>query len=147
MNSLLVMSIIAISLWTIFVVYCLFNGQKIEVQTKNIRSLYWVITAFSVIFVLYSLNGLSTINIILMVVMLLSTSLYISVPSGYNKKGIFIRGLCCPYSKIENMNIESILRTNRLNFKCYHRILYIDSDDYKVLKQCEMLYKKERYHD
>lgn len=144
MSNELVFSTIIISLWTLFVLYCLFNGSKIDVQTKRIKTVYWIASAFTVDLALYLINGLSTINIVLMMVMLLVTSLYISIPSGYNNKGIYIRGFAFPYKKIEDMGVERVLHTNRLNFKCFYRIFYIDSDSYQDLKACEVLYKKEK---
>ena len=147
MDNRLILSTVLIALWTIFVIYCLFNGQKILVQTKSIKNAYWIISAITVDFALYLINGLSLYTIILMFVMLFATSLYISIPSGYNDKGILIRGLLFPYRKIEDMNVERVLRTNRLNFKCFHRIFYIDSENYQDLRDCETLFKKEKYHD
>ena len=110
MNNKLIISTVVILLWTVFVIYCLFNGQKITVQTKRIKTAYWIITAFTVDFALYLINGISLWCIILMFVMLFSTSLYISIPSGYNNKGIFIRGLCFPYSKIEDMKLKILIK-------------------------------------
>lgn len=147
MNNRLIISAIVIVLWVAFVIYCLFNGSKILVQTKSIKNVYWILTALAVDFALYLINGISTLVIVLMFVMLFSTALYISIPSGFSDKGIYIRGLCFPYKKIEDMNVERVLRTNRLNFKCFHRIFYIDSDSYSNLKDCETLFKKEKYHD
>lgn len=147
MNNKLILSAIIIALWVTFVIYCLFNGSKLLVQTKYLKSIYWILTAFAVDVILYFVNGLSIASIVLMIIMLLVTCLYISIPSGYGTKGIYIRGMLFPYKKIEDMKIENILRTNRLNFKCFYCIFYIDSDSYKELKDCEILYKKERYHD
>lgn len=147
MNNRLVISTVFIVLWVCFVVYCLFNGSKILIQTKRIRSTYWILTAIAVDIGLYLINGLSVVSICLMFVMLIITCLYISIPSGYSDKGIYIRGILFPYKKIEDMNVEHVLHTNRLNFKCFHRIFYIDSDSYKDLKDCETLFKKEKYHD
>ena len=147
MNNQLLLSILFVALWTIFVIYCLFNGSKVKVISKRIKVPYWILTAISVDLALYMINGLSIMNIILMLVMLLVTSLYLSIPSGYNEEGIFIRGICFPYKKIEDMGIEHILSTNRLNFKCYYRILYIDSDSYAELKECERLYKRVKNYD
>lgn len=147
MNNRLIISAVIILLWVAFVIYCLFNGSKILIQTKSIKNTYWILTALAVDLALYLINGLSIFVIILMFIMLFATGLYISIPSGYNDKGIFIRGLCFPFNRIEDMNVEKVLRTNRLNFKCFHRIFYIDSDSYKDLKDCETLFKKEKYHD
>lgn len=147
MDNRLIISTIVICLWVGFVVYCLFNGSKIQVQTKPIKTVYWIITAFTVCLALFLMNGISIWCLILMGIMLLSTALYISIPSGYNSKGIYIRGLCFPYRKIEDMGIERVLKTCRLNFKCFYRIFYIDCDSYAVLKDCETLYKREKYHD
>jgi len=147
MESKLVISTVIIFLWFVFVIYCLFNGAKVIVHTKSIKKVYWITTAFTVDLALYLINGLSTWCIILMFIMLFVTSLYISIPSGYNREGIFIRGFLFPYRKIEDMGIEKVLHKNRLNFKCFYRIFYIDSDSYEELKDCEMLYKKEKYRD
>ena len=147
MNNELILSTIIIGLWTLFVISCLFNGSKIDVQTKNIKKVYWIATAITVDFALYLINGISIWNIVLMIVMLFVTSLYISIPSGYNNKGIYIRGFYFPYRKIEDMGVERVLHTNRLNFKCFYRILYIDSDSYQELKDCETLFKKEKMYD
>ena len=143
----LILSAIGVGLWVIFVVYCLINGSKVEVIVKNNRNVYWIITAITIDIALYLINGLNTISIILMVVCSLATSLYISIPSGYNSNGIFIRGFLFPFKKIEDMGIEHVLHTNRLNFKCFHAIFYIDSDSYQELRKCEALFKKEKYHD
>lgn len=147
MNNRLIISSVIIGLWVAFVIYCLFNGSKIAIKTRSIKNTYWILTALAVDFSLYLINGISTFVIVLMFVMLFATALYISIPSGYSDHGIYIRGLCFPFSKIEDMNVERVLRTNRLNFKCFHRIFYIDSDSYKDLKDCETLFKKEKYHD
>ena len=144
MSNELILSTVIIGLWTVFVAYCLINGSKIDVQTKRIKTVYWIASAFTVDLALYLINGISVYNLILMAVMLLVTSLYISIPSGYNNKGIYIRGFIFPYKKIEDMGIERVLHTNRLNFKCFYRMFYIDSDSYHELKACEALYKKER---
>lgn len=146
MNELIISTVI-ISIWAVFVLYCLFNGSNIAVTTKPTKTVYWIITALTVCFALYLINGLNLWSVALMIVMLLVTALYISIPSGYNEKGIYIRGFCLPYSKIEDMRVERVLRTNRLNFKCFYRIFYIDSDSYQLLKECETLFKKEKYHD
>lgn len=145
MNNRLIISTVLIVLWAIFVIYCLLNGAKLLVPSKTIRKVYWIITAISVDFALYLINGLSVWCIGLMLVNSLITALYISIPSGYNTKGIFIRGFFFPFSKIEDMKIEKVLRTNRLNFKCFGCIFYIDADEYKTLKDCEMLFKEEKY--
>lgn len=143
----LVLSSIGVGIWTIFVVYCLINGSKVEVPIKNKKTVYWITSALTIDVALYLIDGLNTVTIILIVINSLVTSLYISIPSGYNSKGIFIRGFLFPFKKIEDMGIEHVLHTNRLNFKCFHRIFYIDSDSYQLLKQCEALFKKEKYHD
>ena len=147
MENKLIISTAIIFLWVIFVVYCLFNGSKIVIQTKPVRTVYWILTAFSVDFALFLINGISVWCVVLMFIMLFITALYISIPSGYNKEGIFIRGFHFPYRKIEDMGIERVLKTCRLNFKCFHCIFYIDSDSYNILKDCEILFKKEKYHD
>lgn len=147
MNNRLIISSIVIALWVAFVIYCLFNGSKIMVQTKRIRTTYWILTAIAVDIALYLINGLSLISIALMFIMLIITCLYISIPSGFGDKGIYIRGILFPYRKIEDMKIESVLNTYRLNFKCFYSIFYIDSDSYKELKGCEEIYKREKYHD
>ena len=147
MNNRLMLCTIAIVMWTIFVIYCLFNGSKVEIQTMQIKKMYWFIMAITVCFAIYLVCGLLLWSIILMFIMLLATSLYISIPCGYSDKGIFIRGFFFPYKKIESMKIENILGRSRLNFKCYHYIFYIDSDSYRVLKDCETLYKKEKIYD
>ena len=144
MNDKLIISTVIIALWIVFVTYCLFNGSKVKVMTAKIQSVYWSITATCVCVVLYLINGISLWCIILMIVMILSTILYISIPSGYNNKGIFIRGLFFPYSKIRDMKVESILGRYRLNFIYLGRFFYIDSNSYQELKDCEVLFKKER---
>ena len=141
MNLGIVFSIV-VGIWAIFVIYCLLNGSKITVLTKSIKKPYWIMTAITVCFIIYYFMGINVFSIILMAVMLLVTSLYIAIPSGYNNNGIYIRGLCFPYKRIEDMKVEHINNTNRLNFKCYYRIFYIDCDDYATLKNCENMYKE-----
>ena len=146
MNRLVITAII-VGLWVAFVVYCLINGSKIQVPIKSNRTFYWITSAITVDIAIYLINGISVVSIILIIINTLATSLYISIPSGYNSNGIFIRGFLFPFKKIEDMGIEHVLHTNRLNFKCFHRIFYIDSDSYQLLRQCEALFKKEKYHD
>ena len=135
---------ILVSIWTVFVIYCLFNGSKILVQTKRIKTIYWIMEALAIDFIIYYFMGITALSLILIFVMLIVTCLYTSIPSGYNDKGIYIRGLCYPYKRIEDMVVERIPRTCRLNFKCYYRMFYIDCDDYSSLKKCEQIYKENR---
>lgn len=145
MDNRLTLCTVLVCLWVAFVVYCLFNGSKIIVQTKSIKNVYWITSALTVSFAMYLINGISVWLIVLVIITCLSTALYISIPSGYNDKGIMIRGLCFPYRKIEDMNVEVQNKNCRLNFKYFHRIFYIDSQSYKDLKNCETLFKKEKY--
>lgn len=129
-----------------FVLYCLFNGSRIKQETQSVRTMYWPLSGIALSVFLTMFNGLEMINLIACGVIILMSMIYAAIPSGFNEKGISLRGMFFEYRKIENIKTEYIRGFYRLNFMVKNMQFYLQvkDDDDKILKSCEYYYKKER---
>ena len=144
MDTLLLILIIAAE-WG-FVIYRLFSGSKIKVETLR-NSYNWIsIVCVIATAVVIIINEQTVYSIILAIASALAYILFTCIPSGYNDEAIFVRGLRCPYNKITDTKKEYIKDIYRFNFKYRHRFYYIDvkEGNEKIINECEQLYKKGR---
>ena len=138
--------ILALSaVWTFYVLFCLVRGSKMETQTDYTKSIYWDLSGFCFAAIVYLTCGLSKITAAVMIELILITFLYSSIPSGYNREGIFLRGMFIPFKKIQNMKGKYLKGKYRLHFVAAYRRYYLEVKDEndRVLKNCEQYYKKE----
>ena len=141
----MIVSILITVLMSAYVIYCLFNGSKIHTETMMVKRPYWLLSGVTLAFIVFILSKRDIFGGVLFIICLLMGTLYSSIPSGFNDKGIYLRGIFYPYRTIRNMYPEYVKDRYRLNFMYKGRQYFLDvkEDDFKILKECERLYKKE----
>ncbi len=121
--------LIPLLLW-LYVIFCLINGRKIEVPLDNGSNVALFISGAAISIILFVRNG-GLYGLLSAVFVVLAFLLYMAIPSGYNQKGIYIRGRLFPLNRIKDMQKETISNKIRLSFEYRRRFycLYCDSDD------------------
>lgn len=146
MNSILLVLSIA---WIIFVLRSLIKGSNIEYPTNNTRIVYWTLMGLCFAYGIYYLVKLSLLSIIWMALMVLSCILYACIPSGFDSKGIYLKGTFYPYKKIQNLKGEYAGNKYRVNFMSKNIQMFIEVDEEKddILRLCERYYKEAIRND
>lgn len=146
MNRLLLIASIA---WIIFVLRSLIKGSKIEYPTNNTRIVYWTLLGLCFAYGIYYLFGPSLFNIVWMAIMVFICILYACIPSGFDSKGIYLKGTFYPYLKIQNLKGEYAGNKYRVNFmsKNIQMFIEVDEDKDEILRLCERYYKEAIKND
>lgn len=135
--------------WIIFVLRSLIKGSNIEYSTNNTRIVYWTLMGLCIAYIIYYLVGLNLFGAIWMFAMVISCILYACIPSGFNSKGIYLKGIFYPYQKIQNLKGEYAGNKYRVNFMSKNIQMFIEVNEDKddILKLCERYYKEAIQND
>lgn len=133
--------LINVLVWA-FVLFCLFNGRKIEKEINNDKR-YVAIIAFGIISIILYTKLRSTITLFSLV---LAGSVYSVIPTGYNNEGIYIKGRKYSYKKMKSADMNEESSCYRLTFVYYGRphFISVKKEERYILEDVIARYRRSR---
>lgn len=133
--------LINVLVWA-FVLFCLFNGRKIEKEINNDKK-YVAIIVFSILSIILYIKLRSTITLLSLI---MAGNVYSIIPTGYNNEGIYIKGRKYSYKKMKSAEMNEESNCYRLTFVYYGRPYFISvkKEERYILEDVIARYRRSR---
>ena len=123
-------------------IYYLIRGKEVKIVCRGSNKII-IYIIYLILSALVIYKNTNRLGIITAAIIIISGILYNLVPSGYNDKGIYLRGKFFSFKKMAEMSFDYVNDYYQLSFS-YHgksHVLLADKEDKEKLKGAYSIYK------